>query len=172
MSEIVEFYSGRKKDIQGRSIEDVWAYSDRQLEAVHNYIQWLFPLWTLGVAPAPLLDEETIAAFRAGPELRERLLRSFDMMLAFYGLRREGTEVVRGEEFPRKARNWLTPHNHNFLRITRILTCLRALGLETWSQAFFRCLEGIYGEWPNVIGAESMHYWREAVGSSIERTNG
>jgi hypothetical protein len=69
------------------------------------------------------------------------------------------------------ARNWLTPHNHNFLRITRILTCLRELGLEGWSQAFFRGLEGIHGEWPNVIGAESMRYWREAAGGSIERAD-
>jgi hypothetical protein len=164
MSEIVEFYAGRKKDIWGRRIEDIWAYTDWELEEVHNYIQWLFPLWTPGVAAAPLLDEETIAAFRDSAQLRERLLKSFDVMVAFYGLRREGNEVVRDDSFRRCARNWLTRHNHNFLRITRILTCLRELSLTSWSRAFFRCLEGIYGEWPDVIGAESMWYWREAGG--------
>jgi Opioid growth factor receptor (OGFr) conserved region len=163
MSEIVEFYSGRKKDWRGRSIEEMWAYSHEQLEDVHSYIQWLFPLRTMGVAPAPLLDAETITAFRDTVDLRERLLKSFDVMLDFYGLRRQGDEVIETGDFPARAASWLTPYNHNFLRITRILTCLRELGLGAWSRAFFRCLEGIYGECSSVIGAESFRFWRNAA---------
>jgi hypothetical protein len=108
MSEIVEFYAGRKKDWRGRRLEDIWAYSHDQLEDVHHFIQWLFPLRTAGVAPAALVDDEAVAAFRASPELRERLLKSFAVMLDFYGLRREGDEVVRTENFPERAANWLT----------------------------------------------------------------
>jgi hypothetical protein len=164
MSEIVDFYSGRKKDWSGRGIEEMWSYSLDQLEDIHSYIQWLFPLRTAGVAPAPLLDEETIAAFRAQPALRDRLLKSFDVLLHFYGLRRQDDSVVRADTFSRRARNWLTRGNHNFLRITRILTCLRELGLEPWSRAFFSCLEQIHGEYGKVIGPESFRFWQNAAG--------
>jgi hypothetical protein len=164
MSDVVEFYSGRKKDWSGRSIEEMWSYSLEQLEDIHSYIQWLFPLRTPGVAPAALIDDETVAAFRGQPELRDRLLKSFDVMLNFYGLRRQGDEVVRAETFSKRARNWLTRGNHNFLRITRILTCLRELGLETWSRAFFRCLEQIHAEYAKVIGPESFRFWQNAAG--------
>jgi hypothetical protein len=163
MSEIVEFYLGRKKDWRGRRIEEIWAYSDEQLEETHNFIQWLFPLRTAGRAPAPLLEAGTIATFHSDAHLRARLLKSFDVMLRFYGLRREGGEVVRAEDFPTKCANWLTPYNHNFLRITRILTCLRELGLQVWSQAFFGCLEKIYAEHAGTIGEESFRFWRDAA---------
>jgi hypothetical protein len=163
MSEIVEFYSGRKKDWRGRKIEDIWAYSHDQLESIHHFIQWLFPLWTPGVAAAPLLDAETVEEFRADAGLRDRLLKSFDVMLEFYGLRREGEAVVRGRNYLERANNWLVPGDHNFLRITRILTCLRELGLEAWSRAFLRCLEGIYAEHSRDIGEVSMRFWRNAA---------
>ena len=71
MSQIVEFYSGRKKDWRGRAIEEMGAYSDDQLEDIHNYIQLLFPLETPSqFVNAPLLDAETIKAFNESPDLR------------------------------------------------------------------------------------------------------
>jgi hypothetical protein len=164
MSEIVEFYAGRKKDWRGRRLEDVWAYSHDQLEHVHHFIQWLFPLRTPGVYPSALLDNEAVDAFRASPELQARLLRSFDVMLDFYGLRREGDAVVRGENFPKRSAHWLSPGNHNYLRVSRILGCLRELGLPGWARAFLACLEGVYAEHARVIGPGSLGYWREAAG--------
>ena len=40
---IVTFYRGEGRDAAGRSISDIWGWDDRRLEAVHDYIQWLFP---------------------------------------------------------------------------------------------------------------------------------
>src|SRR5262249_44897731 len=111
---------------------------------------------------APLLDDETVRAFHDSPELRDRLLVSLDRMLTFYGLRREEGRIVRAPSFPGRAANWLTPHNHNFLRLTRILTSLRALGLGQWASALFDCLRGVYEENRRVIGAETFRYWQEA----------
>src|SRR5262249_48296300 len=143
-------------------IEEIWAFDHAQLEAVHNYIQQLFPLRTPGVAEAPLLDDATVATFRAEEGLRQRLLRSLDLMLGFYGLQREQHEITRKASFTERSRNWLTPHNHNFLRLTRILSCLRELGLGEWSQALLRCLESIYAEQARVVG-HSINFWRHAV---------
>jgi hypothetical protein len=163
MDEIVSFYKGLTPDAFGRKITDIWAYSDQQLEDIHNYIQRLFPNRTPSAfVNAPLLDDATVRAFLEDEELRQRLLASFDRILRFYGLQREGERVVRSSDFAVKARNWLTPYNHNFLRITRILLCLKELGLGVWADAFFRCLEEIHAEHPE-IGAETFHYWLSAV---------
>lgn len=164
---IVAFYRKEAPDYLGRQLEDIWQWSDDKLEAIHNYIQVLFPNREPSMfnAHAPLLDEETIAAFHEDESLRKNLAASLDRMLCFYGLEYhpQTGEVLRRSDFPSKAANWLTPYNHNFLRITRILLCLMALGLPERARAFYRCLEQIYEDHVNVIGEETLRYWREAV---------
>lgn len=85
---IVAFYSGEKPDSRGRYIEEVWSFSDHQLENVHDYIQWLFPLPTRSAfnPTAPLLTQRTISAFRESELLSSRLRQSIEVMLKFYGL--------------------------------------------------------------------------------------
>jgi hypothetical protein len=164
MSRIVAFYLGQAPDDYGRTIGQIWAFDNGRLEAAHDYIQRLFPSRRPSqFEDAPLLDDATVRAFRDSPELRERLLRSFDVMLRFYGLRRDGPEVLEADDFAERAANWLTPYNHNFLRITRILLCLRELGLAEWAEAFFRRLEAIYRRRPDVIGARTFGFWGGAV---------
>ena len=43
---LLAFYSERAPDSRGRMLTDVWAMTLEQLEASHDYIQWLFPLLT------------------------------------------------------------------------------------------------------------------------------
>ncbi|MGK7944758.1 MAG: opioid growth factor receptor-related protein, partial [Microcystaceae cyanobacterium] len=43
-SNLINFYLGNTVDHRGRKIEDIWQWNDHQLESVHDYIQWLFPL--------------------------------------------------------------------------------------------------------------------------------
>jgi len=163
MTPIVSFYKGLTPDAFGRRITDIWAFSDPQLEDVHNYIQRLFPNRVPSAfVNAPLLDDATVQAFHEDEDLRRRLLSSLDRMLRFYGLAREGERVERSADFAVKARSWLTPYNHNFLRITRILLCLKELGLGPWADAFFRCLEEIHAEYRE-IGSETFRYWHNAV---------
>src|SRR5262249_55092945 len=64
MTSIVSFYRGEAPDDYGRTIEQIWAFSDAQLEYTHNYVQRLFPLYTPSrFADAPLLDDATVQAF-------------------------------------------------------------------------------------------------------------
>lgn len=164
MKPIISFYKGLTPDRFGRTINAIWAFDDTQLEDIHNYIQVLFPSRTPSqFVNAPLLDDATVRAFHDDPDLRDRLLRSLDLMLHFYGLRREGTDIVPAEDFEAKARNWLTPYNHNFLRLTRILICLKTLGLPQWADALFHQLQAIYHTHQAIIGAETFRYWSEAV---------
>ncbi len=54
------FLAGAGVDSQGRSIEMVLALSDDELESIHDYIQWLFPLQTRSSAQplAPVLTHD------------------------------------------------------------------------------------------------------------------
>jgi Opioid growth factor receptor (OGFr) conserved region len=171
-SRIIKFYSGAEPDHRGRYLHEIQQWPDDQLEKVHDYIQWLFPLTEqsgFNVA-APVLNRESIQVFRTRPELQEKLRASFLCMMNFYGLVArldERVAVTRAPSFATKAPVWLSPGNHNHLRITRILKCLNVLGLESEAKALFACLSEIYEDERDkelpAISDETMCYWTEAV---------
>ena len=86
---LVKFYLGKEPDHKRRWIDQIWEWDHDQLEQTHDYIQWLFPLKEKsGFNPtAPALTDEVILAFKSRDELKNRLLRSLDVMLAFSALR-------------------------------------------------------------------------------------
>jgi hypothetical protein len=167
--EILDFQSGVKPDNRGRFLRDLQAWDDDRLEDVHDYIQWMFPLREPSpVNPsAPALDRETIAEFRARPELQDNLRASFLRMLRFYGIEWREGQVVRAASYSERSRNWLWQGNHNHLRITRILKCLAALGLEAEARAFLACLTEIYEAEERKarpsISEETYRFWSTAV---------
>lgn len=71
--------------------------------------------------------------------------------------------VVRASDYRKKFANWAIRFDHNHLRITRILRCLRVLGLQTEHTAFFDALERTYEDPQISISDRSMGYWRLAV---------
>ncbi len=170
--DILAFYQGQSPDSEGRMIETIWSWDIKKLEYTHNYIQWLFPLkeksrfnWN-----APVLNDEVIQAFRTNKQLRTRLIQSLKVMLRFYGLQCNelgDTEIniTKSDEYQERKLNWIDEGNHNYLRITRILTSLKILGLENYAMAFFKCLNQIYLEEGKTIGHVTYAYWKSAVSS-------
>jgi Opioid growth factor receptor (OGFr) conserved region len=126
----------------------VLRFDDASLEYTHDFIQWLFPLRERsGANPtAPRLDDATVAAFHARPDLRAALRRSYDRMLAFYTA----------------DRRWLTPGNHNHLRLTRMLISLRTLGLQDEAQTLYRFVTGLAAQHGGVT-PDTLRYWRNAM---------
>ncbi|MGE3275445.1 MAG: opioid growth factor receptor-related protein [Vicinamibacterales bacterium] len=170
VTRILDFYRGQGPDDAGRTIVTVWGFDTDTLEWRHDFIQWLFPLRSRsGANPgAPTLADQDVAAFQADEALRQRLLRSFDLMLAFYGFVRDGegatTVVQPGPGFEARLREWVTPGNHNFLRISRILRSLATLGLTNESHAFLVALLHLCdGPAGTVIGPRSRQFWVDAV---------
>jgi len=166
---LLAFYRGEAPDWNGRRLEEIWSWTDERLEAVHDYIQWMFPLSVRsGANPAaPILGPISIGAFAASDELRERLERSLRVMLRFYGLEETRTagelRVVRTERFTGRARVWLSPGNHNHLRLTRIITSLGELGLPTQAGAVWECLSRIAADFPDRVTPATLEYWRAAA---------
>jgi hypothetical protein len=168
---ILRFYRLEGADARGRTLLEIQAWDDERLESVHDYIQWLFPLPEPSAFNplAPILSPPTARAFRHDPTLQARLAESLTRMLAFYGLMRRSpasgrVEIEPAKDFKVKSRGWLHAGNHNHLRLTRILTSLRLLGLDEQSRALFLCLEQIAGGHPDAISATTLGYWRRAAG--------
>lgn len=166
MSRLLDFYRGQGTDSEGRSLEEILAWDDDNLEAVHDFIQWLFPLPEPSQynPDAPLLSNADIAASRGDPLIRSNLLRSFGRTLSFLGFSLgEDGKLVEAENFPARAREvWAAP-NHNWLRITRILRCLTLLGMEAQARALYERLDDFYRSGRYPIAASTFAYWTDAV---------
>jgi hypothetical protein len=164
MSQLIDFYRGEGTDAEGRRLDDILRWRNNMLEAVHDFIQWLFPLPEPSQfnPDAPLLTAEDIAAFKYDRVMRANLYRSLERMLRFLGLQlREDGEVVEGDFV--RIEQVFGYQNHNWLRITRILRSLRLLGLEAEAQALYRRLVDLQKRRHFPIGDDTFRYWTDAV---------
>lgn len=168
MSPLLSFFRGGPDD-RGRTLDEILTWNRHRLEYTHDYIQWLFPLRDRsGANPsAPVLTDDDVQAFHTDPALQRDLLRALRLMLNFYGLQliespTTPPEVIRRETFKTLAPEWLTPGNHNFLRLTRILKSLHTLGLQPHARATFEALRAIYVEHAAIIGTRTFEFWQQA----------
>jgi len=141
-----EFYSNNTRCIPDnltiQEIHERWLGDYSRLEYKHGYIQWLFPIREYGMNfnSQPLQTHE-IESMKADPIILERVVRSYQLMLDFYGMHlvSEETGLVDRALPPRyfapRYRN-LVRSSHNYLRISRILKCLSEMGLEYLSAGF------------------------------------
>ena len=119
-----------------------------------------FPIREYGVNyEAQPLQPHEIEAMKADPATTARLIKSYNMMLDFYGMRLISEEtglldrVPPPRNFEARYRNLVREcrpfsydcaqtspfdlgHSHNNLRISRILKCLSELGLERLNAGF------------------------------------
>lgn len=159
-SNLLLFLQGKTSNVDGLYIQDIWNFSFCKLEHSHKYIQWIFPINTASnySRTAPVIDKSWDGCHDS--VVRENLKKSFAVLLNFYGLVYDGKNVVKTSSYPIKALNWLTPFNHNFLRITRILTALKLFGLDEEHEAFLAFLNKLRKDHPLIIG-KSIQYWNE-----------
>jgi hypothetical protein len=129
---------------------DVLGFSDDELEAVHDYIQWLFPLPTRSAAQphSPVLTSSEIEAIRSDVRAVATLKVATERMMRFY----------------RETPWWLTSHDHNHLRITRILHSLRLLVGPNEAKDFYMAILALNEDAGAPVNTRSLHYWAEASG--------
>jgi hypothetical protein len=178
-----EFYANQRRCQPDRMLIDdlhaQWFGQSARLERGHGFIQWLFPIREPGMnyQAAPLTLREA-TAMREQPAVRQRLLKSYELMLDFYGMRladAETGEVGRREAGHAAGYDNLNHSSHNYLRITRVLKCLGELGLARLQAPWCRFLvrevldrEGGGGLLPNC--ADSLeNYWVPVVKDEAAR---
>lgn len=171
--DLVGFYLREVGGPRGHTFGQILQLSDQELERRHDVIQWIFPTLrrSEAVPEAPFLTTQDAIELRANPLTRQRAVAALVRMLAFYGLEldddpEEPTIDLAAERFLRRKPFWLSPGNHNYRRITRILTSLQILGCPQHAMALFECLTFCYRKHGGLIGAAPMEHWRRAVGTT------
>lgn len=177
-NQLISFYTDPNggHDLRGRTLSEILQFPNRELEHHHDYIQWLFPLPEASLYSwgAPKIDRATAHAFRTRVELRNRLRESLMRMASFYGFEvvlafsSAGTHcsIQEGLDFQRKSGFWIRSFDHNHLRITRIIRCLRVLGLEGEAEEFYRAVVKAAAPTPGRNGGVSpktLMFWRRAA---------
>lgn len=166
MNPLILFYIGSHPDDRGRTLSKILKQDDLWFEVTHDYIQWLFPNEERSrIAPgAPVITAEVKKEFISDKILQQHLRASFYRMLAFYGLAVTGKGIVKSSNWKDRKLNWFVEDTHNNLRITRMLKCLYALGLESEALQFYHVLfELVQNEKDCGIGRVAQQYWEEAI---------
>eukprot|EP00727_Mastigamoeba_balamuthi_P001140 m51a1_g11022 hypothetical protein (318) ;mRNA; r:406871-409123 len=143
------FYSNALRCMPDRKlideIHESWQGDYEGLEARHGYIQWLFPIYyDSGVnSLASKLSRAEARLMRRDVQVARRIVRSYRLMLDFYGL------VLVDDLTGKVARSPDAAHvherfqnlswaSHNNLRISRILTSLGQLGFGRYKAPLVR----------------------------------
>jgi len=87
--DFVQFYLENAPDYKGRMLKEIWEWSDERLELGHDFIHVLFPSVepSQSITNAPTLDAATLAALRGNKTIKKNLLKSFRLMLRYFGFR-------------------------------------------------------------------------------------
>jgi hypothetical protein len=114
------------------------------LEEFHAFIQWLFPLFTKSRfnPDAQPLTQDEVESMRNDSIAMKNLIKSFKMMLNFYGFTFGDNDgnIVRTSNWRERFEN-LKNKPHNYDRITRILNCLNIFGFRKFAKKFLDALQ-------------------------------
>ena len=109
-----KFLTHRGKDFKERTLQDIWSYSDKEIERRHDFIQVIFPLNkpSQAVSHGYYLDsKELVNQIKTNKEAVTNISKSSQWFFSFL----------------ERNMYWNTRHDHNQLRITRVIECLRLL---------------------------------------------
>ena len=146
---VVAFLNGTEADSSGRYIEQVLEMEDSELEEIHNYIQWLFPLnESSRVVPnSPILTPDEILI------IKEDIIAQSNLNKA----------IERMEQFYNDNEHWIDEYDHNHLRITRIIKSLNLLLNKEKAENFYNKIINRVQESENEINEKSLLCWKEAL---------
>jgi hypothetical protein len=151
---ILSFLDGTGRDSYGRAIDEILSWSDLELEQCHSQIQWVFPLHeeSKHAVIYPILNKEIVEEAKCSSKIISNLLKSKLRFESFLGIGRNENKQRQNE--------WCKNHNHNLLRITRIIRSLRLFGLNCNSTNFYEKVTKVALE--NGISPITLKYWEKA----------
>ena len=143
-----KFLTHRGKDFKERTLQDIWSYSDKEIERRHDFIQVIFPLNkpSQAVSHGYYLDsKELVNQIKTNKEAVTNISKSSQWFFSFL----------------ERNMYWNTRHDHNQLRITRVIECLRLLVSDEEADNFYNnVLELI--EDNNQVNTRTLNFWSNA----------
>ena len=143
-----EFLTHRGKDFKERTLQDIWSYSDTDIERRHDFIQVIFPLNkpSQAVSHGYYLDsQDLVDQIKTNTDAVINISKSSQWFYSFL----------------ERNRYWNTCHDHNQLRISRVIECLRLLVSDEEADNFYNnVLELI--EYNNQVNTRTLNFWSNA----------
>ncbi|MBA2117692.1 opioid growth factor receptor-related protein [Bremerella alba] len=171
-SRVVDFYCHDGTDPYGRSVLDMMALTDRELESQHDIIQWMFPLHeTSSVNPdCPLVDEHSRHVLQENIDARQRMHEMITRFARFLGfeLNDEG-QFISELGLASNRENWHSPMNHNQLRITRVIRSMRLFGFQREAEALFEAVTHSAVQ-SQCVTERTLAYWKQALEGPLFET--
>jgi hypothetical protein len=164
MSRLIDFYDGKIPSDDGDTIDQIIEWDRDRWEASHLSIQWVFPTKKPSQfnPEAPTLDDATIEEFMSDADRMIKFHFAFQSWLKAYGINFESVGPGQPPKLEwqetENAKEWLEEFNHNHLRVTRILECLRFFGFGLYAITLFHHLTDHAKITPN-----TYKFWREAT---------
>ncbi len=145
---ILDFLSGEQQDIHNRYLEDIWKMSDEEIENVHNFIQWIFPLneRSRAVSNSPILTQQEIIDIKKSEIAQQYIKKSADWFL----------------DFLTRNSYWICQSNHNHLRITRTIKSLRLIHSDEEAESFKKNIMSLIQSNENKINPISLEFWNKS----------
>ena len=183
MSKVQAFLCNQGIDHRGRTAKQVLALDDQWWDDCHDFIQWLFPLPVASKFfqgdDCPVLTIDDLTDLWDNRAVQNNLIDFATRFCNFLGLEvfstfdpdvtpdtlrfRVSLKKHQPKPFSQQAQYWLRAHDHNHLRINRMLQSLVLFGLDNLAREIFRCLVMIKCEFDDCIKDETMVYWRNAL---------
>ena len=143
-----EFLTHRGKDFKERTLQDIWSYSDTEIERRHDFIQVIFPLNkpSQAVSHGYYLDsQDLVHQIKSNKDAVINISKSSQWFYSFL----------------ERNKYWNTRHDHNQLRITRVIECLRLLVSDEEADNFYNnVLELIKDN--NQVNTRTLNFWSNA----------
>lgn len=151
---IVSFLSGETEDFLGRTYGDILRFDDYEMEKCHSAIQQIFPLHEQSkyAETYPILTLDVVDEAKQHDIVLCNLRKAKDRFEKFLA-------IGKYEDID-KQRKWCNDRNHNLLRITRIIRCLRIFGLVEEAEDFFRNVYKPYVRFG--LSQVALKYWEKA----------
>ncbi len=145
---LLSFLQDVGPDHAGRYLSDIWKFSDQQIETTHDFIQWVFPLAEPSSAfpDAPILEPAEIDLIHKSSPATMNLERSAQWFLDYLA----------------RSKGWLRTHDHNHLRITRMIKSQRLLLGELAAGSTKEKVLQMASKAKTPIDGVALAYWRAA----------
>ncbi len=145
--DLIEFLMDKSPDFKGRNLSDIWNYTDDEIEYNHDFIQLIFPLDKPSQAVfnnVYLKSSNDIILIKQNKIIQNNILKSKDWFLKF---------LTRNNQ-------WKNYSDHNQLRITRVIECLRLLISDNEADLFYEQIKSMIEK--ERINETTLHFWSRA----------
>ena len=146
--DFLTFLKNEGVDFKGRSLSEIWKYTDIQIEQNHDFIQVVFPLnkpSSNAFHGFYLSDQSEILKLQNSKIVKSNLIKSSGWFLGFL----------------ERSMSWREGYDHNQLRITRVIECLRLLVSNEAADTFYKDTLLILGT-DNTVNQRTLQFWSEA----------